>query len=145
MYRFFICFCIFFLIGCNSGNSDLFAIAYNPEVDITEHSKVIQIGNISVKLDSTRPLRSFEKLNFFVTFIKDNKHIDVENSSIKFNMKMDMGRVHYRLKKVFNKYIAESVIIPKCITPDKRWYAKVNFKYHNKDYFVIFIFDIDNP
>jgi stress response protein SCP2 len=132
-----------FLFSCNSPEQRLFAIAYNPELDITKSSQILQVDDVTLKIDIDRPIKTFKKLNFYVEIIKDNKALDVDNPIVRFNMKMDMGKLVYMLKKQNGIYIASGVLIPKCITGDNRWYAKITFQFQGKSYSRVVIFDVN--
>lgn len=130
-------------LGCDSkSNSNLFAVPYQPHLDISREMKDISVDNLSVKVDVTRPLIPFKHLFFSFQFLSKNQAVSVQTLQVAYNMKMDMGKLTYIPEKQNDGYLA-NVVIPKCLTGDNRWYGKLTFTYQGKSYEKVFIFDME--
>jgi hypothetical protein len=132
---------ILFVLVNSALSAERFAIPYFPEKDITLEDKDFNINGVSVKISMSRPPIIFKKIFFKFSFFESNKPITIKNPFIKFNMKMDMGKYHFKPK--CNKNICTTeIILPKCIWGDDRWFGKLTFQYKSKNYKIIFFFNI---
>ena len=118
-----------------------FAIPYFPGKDLTKSDKTIRVQNIDVNVAMSRPAKIFKKIYFEFSFYRDRNPIKVEKVFVKFNMKMDMGKYYFK-PKCDNNICRTEIILPKCIWGDNRWFGKLMFQYKNKDYKLVFFFDI---
>ncbi|MGA1862630.1 hypothetical protein OWM07_07085 [Deferribacter thermophilus] len=121
---------------------ETFVIPYDENVDITETDKILTSEEIKVKVSMSRPAEPLKNIKFKFTFLdKNGNEVKVLNPLVKFNMKMDMGKLVFPLTYKDNKYVVD-VILPKCMMGGKRWYGKLIFRYNYKEYSKVFLFDM---
>ncbi|MCX8084779.1 MAG: hypothetical protein N3C60_07670 [Calditerrivibrio sp.] len=123
---------------------EIFTIPYFPERDLTHKSVEIVEKDIKIFANITpRPIKSLQYHTIHLKFMKNNNYIDINDLTIKLNMKMDMGNLIYK-PAVVNGFTTATFVLPKCVLLDKRWYIKIEFSYKGSKYKSILFFDTQN-
>jgi len=132
---------IFFLFISFASAGERFAVAYNPDIDLTKSAKSFVCGDMNVYVDLSRPLEPFKDTRLIVKPMKNGVFVGNLKIDAIFNMKMDMGNFVYLLKNAGSFYQL-NFILPKCIWGDKRWYLKIVLNGDRKLCEKILLFDM---
>jgi hypothetical protein len=120
---------------------DTFVIPYVEQDDLTAEDRAFLVGDLLVKVSMTRPALPLATIDFRV-LVEDGKGPMLGlNVELAFNMKMDIGRIVYRLVPSGTQYQAQ-VTLPTCMKGGKRWFGRLRFNHSGHQFEKIFFFDL---
>jgi hypothetical protein len=128
-----------FTVGVSA--AERFVIPLNSENDLTLADKTFNAGGVNVAVSMSRPAAPFVPINFTFAFSQKGTAADVENVSVRFNMKMDMGEFVYSPVLKDGVYTADPVL-PKCMMGGELWFGKLEFAHKGARHSKVFFFKI---
>lgn len=134
------------------GAADTDAIAGTADVgdtlpDLTAGEVHVSVGDMRVALTVTpHPPRAFEESRFRVR-AEDRRGATwtIDEPRLSFEMAMPMGDHRYTLVPAEGGWYEAAVVLPRCVSGDRRWYGTFDGVVAGRPLSLRFVFDLAEP